>query len=436
MVAFNSLPHIGCNMINRALRHFLRDDRGNVSAIFALTLLPVVGLIGMGVDYTRASKYKSVLDAVADSASLAAVTPAMLNQPDAASVAIATTLFNGQTASINGLGTVALTVTPVDNGLQRTVTVSYSTSSKNLFGGFIGLSTVPISGRSTATASVAPNIDFYLMLDDSPSMAIPATSAGIATMIASTASQPSSAQSCAFACHEGDANTSSFPSIDNYQIARNLGVTLRMDLVTQAVSNLMSTAQSTATITNATYRAAIYTFDTAFNNITNGISSLSTAQAKANANISLYEVAYQNQNNDTFTDWTDNITAMNQAMPNPGTGTNQAGDTPQEVLLIVTDGVEDQTVSGNRVQSLMNPSYCTTIKNRGIRIAVLYTQYLPLPSNAWYNQYIAPFQPNIGPNLQSCASPGLYTMVSTDGDISGAMITLFNTALATAHLTQ
>jgi hypothetical protein len=274
------------------------------------------------------------------------------------------------------------------------------------------------------------------MLDDSPSMAIPATSAGIATMIASTASQPSSAQSCAFACHEGDANTSSFPSIDNYQIARNLGVTLRMDLVTQAVSNLMSTAQSTATITNATYRAAIYTFDTAFNNITNGISSLSTAQAKANANISLYEVAYQNQNNDTFTDWTDNITAMNQAMPNPGTGTNQAGDTPQEVLLIVTDGVEDQTVSGNRVQSLMNPSYCTTIKNRGIRIAVLYTQYLPLPSNAWYNQYIAPFQPNIGPNLQSCASPGLYTMVSTDGDISGAMITLFNTALATAHLTQ
>jgi hypothetical protein len=33
----------------------------------------------------------------------------------------------------------------------------------------------------------------------------------------------------------------------------------------------------------------------------------------------------------------------------------------------VTDGVEDETVNGSRVQSLMNTSYCTTIKNRGIR---------------------------------------------------------------------
>ena len=29
-------------------------------------------------------------------------------------------------------------------------------------------------------------------------------------------------------------------------------------------------------------------------------------------------------------------------MPNPGKGTNVAGDTPQEVLFIVTDGVEDE----------------------------------------------------------------------------------------------
>jgi hypothetical protein len=66
-------------------------------------------------------------------------------------------------------------------------------------------------------------------------------------------------------------------------------------------------------------------------------------------------------------------------MPYPGGGTRIAGDTPQEVLFFVTDGVEDEIVNGSRVQSLMDPSYCTTIKNRGIRIAVLYTTYLPLP---------------------------------------------------------
>jgi len=52
------------------------------------------------------------------------------------------------------------------------------------------------------------------------------------------------------------------------------------------------------------------------------------------------------------------------------------------------------------------------------------------------NQYIASFQPNIGPNLQSCASPGLYYAVTTDQDITAALINLFNSALATAHLTK
>lgn len=53
------------------------------------------------------------------------------------------------------------------------------------------------------------------------------------------------------------------------------------------------------------------------------------------------------------------------------------------------------------------------IKNRGIRIAVLYTTYYPLPTNPWYNTYIAtyiaPFQSRIGPTMQSCASPGLFS---------------------------
>jgi hypothetical protein len=71
--------------------------------------------------------------------------------------------------------------------------------------------------------------------------------------------------------------------------------------------------------------------------------------------------------------------AIISIMPYPGGGTRIAGDTPQEVLFFVTDGVEDEIVNGSRVQSLMDPSYCTTIKNRGIRIAVLYTTYLPLP---------------------------------------------------------
>jgi Flp pilus assembly protein TadG len=407
-----------------ALRRLVHDQGGNLTPMFALTLLPVFGLVGITVDYTQSSARKAMLDTIADSASLAAVTPAMLASADQASIDTATTLFNSQAVRVRGVGPVNLSVTASDSGLTRTVTVSYQTTSSALFGGYTGRSSLPLSGSSQASATVPPNIDFYLLLDNSPSMAIAATTAGINTMVAHTPDQ------CAFGCHESDTAPN-----DYYGLARSLGVTLRMDLLTQAVQNLMGTAQSTATSNNSTYRAGIYTFNIGFNTITPLTSSLSAAQSQA-ANIQLYEVPYQNWSNDAITNYTDAMTQINTIMPNPGGGTRSAGDTPQEVLFIVTDGVEDEMVNGSRVQSLMSPSYCTTIKNRGIRIAVLYTTYLPLPTNSWYNSYIKPFQTQIGPTLQSCASPGLYFQVSTDQDISNALAQLFNIAVETAHLTR
>ena len=143
-----------------------------------------------------------------------------------------------------------------------------------------------------------------------------------------------------------------------------------------------------------------------------------------------------NCNNDEMTDYDTGMNTINAAMPNPGNGTNNAGDTPQEVLFFVTDGVEDENVNGGRQQSLMSNAQCTTIKQRGIRIAVLYTEYLPLPTNSWYNTYIAPFQPNIGPTLQACASPGLYYEVKTGGDISAALNQLFQIAVQTSFLSK
>ncbi len=65
-------------------------------------------------------------------------------------------------------------------------------------------------------------------------------------------------------------------------------------------------------------------------------------------------------------------------MPNPG-GANNAGETPQEVPFLVTDGTVDegnsstctQLLTVTRCQEPITPSLCTTIKNQGICIAVL-----------------------------------------------------------------
>ena len=89
-----------------------------------------------------------------------------------------------------------------------------------------------------------------------------------------------------------------------------------------------------------------------------------------------------------------------------------------------------------RCQEPLITSYCDTLKSRGIKIAVLYTTYYPLPTNDWYNSWISPFQSQIASNMESCASTGMFFQVTTDGDITAAMQALFAQAIATARLTN
>ena len=117
------------------------------------------------------------------------------------------------------------------------------------------------------------------------------------------------------------------------------------------------------------------------------------------------------------------------------------------MLFIVTDGVEDED-NGGRVQQAINDlgsapggnssstNWCTTIKTRGIKIAILYTDYLAVPANSWYESYIAPIQSDIGPALQACATPGLFYDAAIGDDLGQDLVKLFNLAAASGHLTQ
>lgn len=444
------------------LLRFVRSSRGNVAVIFGLSIVPLVYLTGMGVDYSSAALREEQLNAIADAASLAAVTPAMMAQTDSASVTAAQNTFNAQASSISGItyNSANLTVTVADTITNRTVTVTYTAASTNFFPNVLGEASIALKGTSQAIGAVAPNINFYLLLDDSPSMAIPATQTGINTMVSNTSSQGG----CAFACHESHPSGDSLGNPggeDNYALARALGLTLRIDNLSTATQNLMTTAQTTETANSATYKMAIYTFDSGFNTIGAMTKNLTTAASEA-ANIAVEEVydnnnlTSSNDNSDEDTNYDNAMSSINSIMPNPGNGTNAAGDTPQEILFIVTDGVEDEpTPSGfstinptsdtaGRQQYLMNADtdWCINIKNRGIRIAILYTTYYPLPSNGWYTNFdgsgegIGWFQPNIGTQLQNCASPGLYYEVNTGGDISAALSALFQIAVSTAHLSK
>jgi Flp pilus assembly protein TadG len=468
-------------MTRADFRTFVRDRRANVAMMFGLMVVPMIFVVGMGIDYGTAARLKSKLNAAADAAVLAAVTPAMMTQNDAASVTAATNMFNALVVGLPRLiynSSTGVTVTVQDVGLARNVTVAYTAASQNLFGGVLNMNTIALGGSSTGSAATPPNINFYLMLDTSPSMAIAGTPADITTMVNNTSAQ----SGCAFACHEADPaadNLGNPGGEDNYALARNLGVTLRTDLLDSAITDLTNTAYNAennpSIPVEPKYQMSISTFDTAFNNIVPLTSSfvsawssqLATMQANNTQFLEVYSNNYACQSTTTTTtshgvkttttnpcgagtssiasggsDADTNYDAAMQGitnlMPTPGNGTNQAGDTPQEILFMVTDGVEDEDVNGSRQQSTMTGSkdWCTPLKSKGIKIAILYTEYFPLPTNSWYNTYIAPIQPSIGTTLQSCASSGLFYEVGMGQDISSALEELFQEAVASAHLTQ
>jgi Flp pilus assembly protein TadG len=411
------------------LRSFRRDEGGAMAMMIGLAAVPIIFSIGAGIDYGTANMVKSKLDAVSDSAALSAVDHLAISGTAAAAQTTAQNTFNAEATNLTNVTISNVTATVTDSTTGRVAVVSYTATKPNMFMSVLGIPTTTIKGQATASAGLSTYIDFYLLLDNTPSMGVGATQADINTMVNNTSDQ------CAFACH--DTSTSS----NYYNLAKKLGVTMRIDVLRSATQDLMTTATSMETLANQ-YRMAIYTFGTSattagLTNVVALTSNLSSAQSSI-ASIDLMTVNGQNQNSDQDTNYDAVIPAIGSAIPAPGPGTQAS---PQKVLFFVSDGVADeansnscseQTVSG-RCQEPINVALCTAIKNRGIMIAVLYTTYLPLPTNAWYNN---PFVGQISPAMQSCASPGLFFAVSPTQGISEAMTALFQNAVMTARLTK
>ena len=423
-------------------------------------------------------------------------------------------MFTAQASAIGTLVTPIpapqVTFPTTSNGNSRKVLVTYNVETKTLFGNVLaavtgGTNQINIQGTSTAQASIPPNINFYLLLDNSPSMSLPATATGITQMQNLTSMQGGG---CAFACHQASTNngdtegnlcttggtspvysspTSSsneycaaknskgqaLTQLDNYAMARHNNIQLRLDTLSTGVADMMQTAYNNQTsglyATPPVYQFAAYTMDTSWQIGMKSYSSPGASSALLMAMTSSYQSAwttaqsslgvmemYSNNNicstaactasggnGDVATSFSNALSTMSTIMPNPGNGTNVKGDSPQEVLFLVTDGVEDDTatscsevmVSGTRCQAPIDPSLCTAIKGRGIKIAILYTEYLQVTTNAsWYNDYISVFQPDIGSQLQACASPNLYVDAAIGTNLGNALSKLFSLSVQQATL--
>jgi len=503
-------------------RHWNRlrtDRRGNVLMLMGFAVIPLTFATGMSIDYARAARLQTKLNAIADAAALSAVTQPSMEQTDETQVQTAAkAMFDAQASTLVGLSgspVATVSLTHPDGANSRAVTISYTANSINAFSGVFKMPTIAIGGSSTARATAAPNMDFYLALDTSPSMALPTTSAGIASM--------DTMMQCSFACHSnkieqyvtmsmphlvfdnatsaivkgsyGTSGTGNLqkqqidsggayvyvnrttgmdsrckPSgytkdicvynadgtfVDSYWLALNKGIQLRVTAERGAVTDLMDLATSYAAQNHRTYRAALYTFDhsTQLNTIQATPTDLATIKTKV-PSITVATVndkqangwpltSGSSSNAYLFTSFKSILDKMTTVMPNPsGHGTDVPGDTPAAYLFLVTDGMSDEDIGSGRTRSAMQAAQitqCNTLKSRGIKIAILYTEYTvaSIQDDEPTQRAIATAAiPNIAPALTQCASPGLMFTVKTDESISTALQSLFSKAIATARIIQ
>ncbi|WFU11742.1 pilus assembly protein TadG-related protein (plasmid) [Rhizobium sp. CB3090] len=425
------------------LLRFVRSKSGNFGMITALLAVPLIGAAGLAVDFSNALSLRSQLYEAANAAALGAISES--SSGVAAAMAMsgdgvvtigqdeARKLFFGQLASDwkNVPVNVDISVTKTANVVTSNIT--FHATVPTSFLQILGDSSIPIAGSASAQYQTASFIDFYMLLDNTPSMGVGATSTDIAKMQANTSDK------CAFACHNMDTTN------NYYNLAKKLGVSMRIDVVRQATQKLTETA-TTSRSTPDQYRMAVYTFGTQAESAqlttVSGLSSDMTQVKSYTDAVDLMTIPYQGYNNDQTTSF-DN--ALTQMKTNMGTGGGGTSSTDREkVLFFVTDGVGDskkpytctKPLTGTRCQEPIDTSFCQPLKDQNVKIAILYTTYLPLPANNWYNTWIAPFQSQIPTRLQSCASPGLYFEVNPTQGITDAMNALFLKIIRSPRLTS
>jgi Flp pilus assembly protein TadG len=252
-------------------------------------------------------------------------------------------------------------------------------------------------------------------------------------------------------------------------------IQLRADAVGYAVNALLSQANTTEAndgISNQ-FRVGLYPFIQnlctssagSSNSCSIGLTTSLTGSTITNFAAQLASLL-DTGNNSTLgsggTHFENALNSINTLITSVGTGSSSSSPLPY--VFLVTDGSEDyQTQSGGNwssqnyhstsavpyansstvipPNSITTTDYCTNIKNRGITIAVLYIPYQTITNanSSFANNedgYANSNIPNIPTALSTCASPNFFYTANSPSDIQSALVTMFEQAVSTAHVTN
>jgi Flp pilus assembly protein TadG len=482
---------------NRSLRRgrSLHGERsGAVAVIVAFTIIPIMMLVGLVVDLGWVLQAKSDLDLTADAAALAAVRTAasgyVANQSQATYIGeaqlAALQWWQAQSGSVPEVTSSTCSPVIVQTGQTIKVTINYTAQVYEILPKIFrwtnpntGSPNANIANSSTASITVQAYGTIDFLLDNTSSMMLPATDQDLAllqgkesTWLASASNRSlvggnpigwnpngggsfgtgnyplaSTTYYCAFACHWESSSTATNPT-DFYGLARQVGEKLRFDEVQSATVTAiqqMETLEQTngqlsvgvfafggTNMTSPSYLSTIFA-EAPLDPTVNGVSQKSAGGAAAIAalqNISP-PVSGDIPNTNVGIALSDTL-----AITGPG-GTGNTAASPLKSLILVTDGIEDDTTPQSipSTEGPIRSSVCTAMKNAGYTVYVLYTPYnseqVYVPNSYALIPYITgASSPSVLSSLQSCASSVNDVIVANSSDdIQAGMTTLIDEAV-------
>ena len=429
---------------NGLIRRFLSARAGNTGIMFAFALVPLMGITGMAVDYSRALNMKTSMDAIADSAVLSALAPRNVNvfntpaQQDAASQAAAVTAFNSGTKPPGIIiQSVTATVTRPNNNVS--VNLTYSADMETSLAKIFGMNTIPISGTAASSAAGLRYVDIYVLADKSASMGIGATAADQSLM--------SSTIGCTLACHANGTDAT----------AHAAGAVLRFDVLKSALASIVSQAQSAGS--SNVLRFGIYSFADSMateiditsnlSAVSSAVSSMQLAGFDAGTNTAFALSSLKNKITTAYGDGSSPAKPLVYVLFLTDAIGNSVDNTPAGPWIISSNfipytphSIADPLNDGQMDLTGLNPAWCQPLKTAGSTMMTLELQYV-LPAAQVASDLRSKYINNTlkaatTSNMQACASNTAVALsASLPADIQTATQKLFATTLvSSARLTK
>lgn len=449
--------------LKKLVGRWRRDETGVVAIMVALSLLPILGLTGIAIDFANVRNSRSVVATIADAAAVAAVSE-MIVKPSTpwadqrqVSLSAAKREFEAH-LSVQKLNAV-LTVLNYDvqtNGSEVTVKICYEAYVKTSVIQFGALASLSFGGCSSAVSAPPVFVSIYALVDASSSMGIGASASDRTLM--------QSKLGCVFACHTSNWNSDPKCTYGNWwsantKCAHKIGATTRFDVVRSALVKVADQAAGYAKISGQ-YQLAIYKFSnymtrvqavtTNMNDVKNSLLSMEPDAIGSGTNFSA------------------NMADFIKVLPMSGDGKSTL--TPKVFVLILTDGIASNVyerpdcywnsssackLNGNWTgdprwmtetpnynpgvfsQAFMS-KYCTGIKSKGITVLTLETEFSSSGSSDGHMQQVDyRLRPTAHNELAKCASAtNLAYSANLGPDVDKAIQSMFASVVQKARIVK